>query len=415
MKLFRAAIAALGTACLAAGAAPAQPAGEDRLFHDSGPLFDAAVGSDGAMTFQLFDDQVRFRLSPQPGSREADLVAVLDKASGGHVAVHIVYDAAGARFDPDTGRLILPVCQLEAGGARFDAESGCGTGTPAQSGPGTTLARAYGYREKEDFPEAARILATLPEGGDAGLHKFVLWLRASTEEGWKLLAPRGSEASDEHRIAALRAYRELAALEPRNVAHQFSIAYLLTSLGAYDESETLYRDMLREWPEESFRIRLGQSAVARNQGHYARSLEILDALGRDPISPQSMRYHYHRAWTLSLLRRYAEAITDLNAGLVIQADYPSAYARRGCARAALGRFQEAIADFDRATELLAALPGSASSPAIRLDIEAVKSDRKAVSDAIAAKRRTGVPGTCAGAYWNEWEQPRTRSRLVPAS
>ncbi|MEA2613991.1 MAG: hypothetical protein QOI52_1950 [Chloroflexota bacterium] len=415
MILLRSAAAALAAASLAAAAAPAQPGAQDRLFNDSGPLFDAAVGSDGAMTFQFFDEQVRFRLPPLPGSREAELVAVLDKASAGHVAVHIVYDAAGARFDSDSGRLVLPVCRLEAGGARFDAGSGCGTGISAETGPSAALARAYGYRQKEDFPEAARILATVADRGDSGLHKFVLWLRASTEEGWELLAPLGSEESDTHRVAALRAYRELAGLEPGEIAHQFAIANLLTSLGAYGESEKIYGDMLREWPEESFRIRLGQSALARNQGHYSQSLEILDALGRNPISPQSMRYHYHRAWTLSLLRRYDEAIADLDAGLQIQADYPSAFTRRGCARAALGRLQEAIEDFDRSNALLAALPGGASSPAIRLDMDAVNSDRKQVADAIAARRRTGITGTCAGAYWRDWEQPRTRSRLLPAS
>lgn len=412
--LLRSTLATLAAACFAIGSAQAQPGAQDRLFDDSGPLLDAAVASDGAMTFQFFDDQVRYRLPPLAGPREAELVAVLDEASSAHIAVHVVYAAAGARFDPDTGRLTLPVCRLEAGGARFEAEIGCGEEVSAQNPSAAALARAYGYLQKLDFPKAAQILATLPEGGDASLHKFALWLRAKTEEGWELLGPRGSEASDTHRIAALRAYRELSALEPRNVTHQFSIAFLLTSLGAYDESEKLYRDMLREWPEESFLIQLGQAGLARNQGHYAQSLEILDALGRDPISAQSARYHYRRAWSLSLLHRYDEAIADLDAGLLIQADYPSAYTRRGCARAALGRLKEAIEDFDRANELLAALPGGASSP-VRLDMDAVQSDRRAVANAIAARPRAPVSGTCAGAYWHEWEQPRTRSRLLAAS
>jgi tetratricopeptide (TPR) repeat protein len=412
--LLLAAIAPLAAACLAAGPALAQPDGQDRLFNVTGPLDDAAVGSDGAMTFRFFDDQVRYRLSPQSGPREGALVAVLDKARGEHLALNVVYDSAGARFDSETGRLELPVCRLESGRVRFDAGGGCGTG-PTQPEPGRALARAYGNRQKEDFAEAARILATVPQNGDPGLGKFVLWLRADTERGWELIAPRGSEEADRHRVAAVRAYRELSALEPGNIEHRLSMAHLLVELGAYDDADKEYRSMLRKWPEESFRIALGAAALARNQAHYKQALEILDAIGSEPIAPQSMRYHYHRAWTLSLLGHYDEAIADLTAGLEIQPDFWGARARRGCARAALGRLREAIEDLGRAGELLTGLPGSDSSAAFRLDREAVEADRRRVADALAAGHPKTVTGICRGAYWPEWERPRTRSRLLPAS
>ena len=173
--------------------------------------------------------------------------------------------------------------------------------------------------------------------------------------------------------------------------------------------------MLRKWPDESFRIALGAAALARNQGRYKEALEILDSVGSQPIAPQSMRYHYHRAWTLSLLGRYDEAIADLTAGLEIQPDYWGAFARRGCARASIGRLREAAVDLRRAGEWLPGLPGSDTSAAVRLDRDAVEADRRRVADALAAGHRGAVAGTCGGAYWPEWEHPRTRSRLLPAS
>lgn len=396
---------------LAADGAPQQ-----RIFEDEGPLVGGEVGADGSLLFRMFDAQLRYRVPRQPEAEVERLVTVFRKARDEHLALDVTFDAGGARLDRREGVLILPVCSLKSGDATFEVTPRCPAAEPVDARGETALALALGYKQAGDYEAAARMIEAAGEPDGPAFRKILLSLRGSIRSDQADLAPAGSPEADRLSVAALADYRDLAALAPDESETSYSIAFLLSELGAYEEAEALYDSIVSKWPDESFRVRVAQGAVKRKQGLYPAALEALDRLaasGDRQIAETSMRYRYHRGWTLSLLGRHAEAIEQFTHGLKFQPDYGSAYQRRGCAYAALGRLKDAARDFDRAKELLEALPGGAASPLVRETLAGVEKDRSLVAAALAAGPERPVTDTCTGGAWRRYEAPRSRSPLLP--
>jgi len=63
------------------------------------------------------------------------------------------------------------------------------------------------------------------------------------------------------------------------------------------------------------------------------------------VSEMGMRYYYHLGWLQHDEGKYKRAIKSYNKGLKKQKKYPYAYWRRGLAKEALGKQQEAGEDF----------------------------------------------------------------------
>ncbi len=94
-------------------------------------------------------------------------------------------------------------------------------------------------------------------------------------------------------------------------------------------------------------------AIYLTEGEYDKALGALDDLAKDAGRPPSgMAYHYHRGWVLSALGRYDEAIAEFSAGLKSQPDYSWALTKRACAYGQTGKLAEAVADQEEAVRLL---------------------------------------------------------------
>jgi tetratricopeptide (TPR) repeat protein len=226
------------------------------------------------------------------------------------------------------------------------------------------------------------------------------------------LEPPLSETADRFRVNALGDYRSLANLEPDDPEHQFSIGNLLQDLGAYTEAGAVFDGILDRWPNEKFRVSIRKGALRRSQGDYVGALATLDRLVAELGTQQGMRYHYHRGWTLSLLGRYQEAIAEYSEGLKGQSDYPSAYERRGCAYASLGRLDDALRDLERAKALFQAQPGGSAAPTVARDVKRIEAQRQRVA-ASAPGGAEPIMRICDGDPWDNWERPRQRSPLLP--
>jgi tetratricopeptide (TPR) repeat protein len=276
------------------------------------------------------------------------------------------------------------------------------------------LALANAHQAVGNFQSAQALLDRPDLAGDPALRQLYLRVHALTQADLSTELERRSPAADRALMAALEDYRALAALEPDDVEHRFAVAEGLSELGAYDKAEAAFRAILGTWPAEEFRVTIRLGALQRLHGDYRQALDTLNQLVARNGPQEGMRFHYHRAWTLSLLGRYDEAIRDLSEGLKDQPDFASAYLRRACAYASIGRIREALADAEEARSLLAALSYAATAKVIKDDNAEAEGLRDRFSAALAAGA-DGKPitGTCRGSVWEEYERPRPRSRLLP--
>lgn len=173
----------------------------------------------------------------------------------------------------------------------------------------------------------------------------------------RALETRGSAADDsaypEHRavnddddallLRALRDFRAGAELAPDDFELQHRQTAVLEALGAYDQALANTDQVLTRWPEQNFRVIVKRAALYRTLGQYDQALREIDTL-RKPGEPMGMMFHYHRAWTLTELGRFADAEAEIGAGLENQPDYFWAFQKRACARGQRGRIALAIQD-----------------------------------------------------------------------
>lgn len=207
---------------------------------------------------------------------------------------------------------------------------------------------------------------------------------------------------------ALIDYRRELSLVPADAQAHYSVARALLMLGGYDEALVIYRNIGRRWPEEAFDVAVRVGALYRQQADYRQALRQLDDYARnDPESATGMRFHYHRAWTLTLLSRFEEAEREIERGMASQPDYTSAYQIRACARARMGRLEEALADQQRALELLGRLMTQPSA-AIRTEMDRSRAAVAALRRAINDQSREAVTAPC-DIFWDRWTRPRQRS------
>jgi tetratricopeptide (TPR) repeat protein len=409
MKLLALALA-LASSSSAPGAGPRVEVPR-RLFTQSGGLGGGTVADDGTLSIQLWEPRVRYRIPRPSEAKQAALIAVLRKAQDERLSITVRFDAAGARIQPDAATIEFPACSLAVADLRFEVEPGCAAGRPSSAGGDAALGIAYGYQAEEGYAAAARMLAAAGTPAGAGAHRVLVWLRSRNAAGLAQLEGGAGTATDRLRVAALSDYRELARLEPDDQDHLFAISSMLEDLGAYREAMATLDEILARWPDEKFRVLIRKGAVSRSSGDYFEALGALDRLVAELGPQDGMRYHYHRGWTLSLLKRFPEAAAEYSEGLKSQPDYSSAFIRRGCAYASLGRLRDSIADLERGKALLQALPGGGSGR-IAADIRDAEADRRRVAQALAAGGERPVAGTCGAPGWTFWERPRPRSPLL---
>jgi tetratricopeptide (TPR) repeat protein len=410
----------MAAAIALAGAQPTLPAAGDHATADA-RIF-AAIGyielgdeGDDAW-FHLTGEDQRF-VVPAGDARET-IWRLLAAAADRGVALRIRYDATAGRLDADGAHVIYPLCSIATGnGASYGDEArSCPRHDPAA--PTAEGLLALGLAQLAEHPQDARQSLTdalaaapaLPSRAQA----VALRGRGRAAEYLAEDLPRDSDAHDRLLADALADFRRLAGLVPDRPGAQFQVASALVALGGYPEALALYRTIGRRWPDQAFDVAVSTGALYRQQGDYTRALRSLDDFARHAGSEEAsgMRFHYHRAWTLILLGRYQEALADLAAGMETQPDYPAAFRLRSCAHARLGRIGEALADQQRALELL-----NREGVVIGASAIADRDRSQALVDtlqrAFLSENATPLFAPCEG-FWDRYVHPRARSPLLGA-
>lgn len=352
-------------------------------------------------------------LIPQ-GAERSTFWNILGTANQAGISLRYRFDASAGRINSDGSRVEYPLCSLAAAdAATFGDEA---VNCPIRPGAETRAERLLAAGIPDVFRDPERARRTL---GEALAARPALSLRGeglardARAKAAEILtdALDPGPAYDALLADALADYRRLAILAPDRIESHLSLATVLKDLGAYQEAMDIYGDIERRWPEESFRLAVATASLLRQQGEYQRALARLDDYARkaDPNTLR-MRFYYHRAWTLGLLDRAAEAITDIERGFASQPDYPSAYRLRACQHARLGQFAEALVDQERALALYAGSPSSAATMRSQEESRAAAAELRV---AIGAAR--SEPAAIGCDEWERWSRPRARSPLVDAS
>jgi tetratricopeptide (TPR) repeat protein len=402
-------MAALLVAALAASSG-AGAAERGRAFEELGML-GAATEDEGGLWLSLWDPYVRFRIDRDSDAKRSQLAFLIRRAAEDARSVSIRYDATRGRLNRETGTLDYPLCAIALDDLRFEPTRGCGGKSSAASkGPEAALVLARAHLGSGEYQRVEDLLARDDLPADGAFRKILLKVRAAATENLALLEVPASVEADQADLASLADHRALAELEPDDVEHLFAIARGFQNLGAYAEASAAYDLILKRWPDEDFRVAVRRGALYRGQGQYENALAALNGLVARNREYDGMKFRYHRAWTLSLLGRYDEAIADLSEGLRTQPDYGSAYVRRACALAAVGRLGEALDDVTQALRLYAALPGAAKAE--RREIAETQALRAEIEAGLAAGGGKRIAAGCASPYWRASERPRTRSALL---
>lgn len=413
-------LAMMAVSAALCGAAPVQAAGyaaaQPSDFEDQGSITWGTQGDDGVIWLRLWDPYVRYRIAREPDEKMNSLKTLLSRASDGWRTIQLRFDGANGRVNRRDGTLDYSVCAIVLDDLQFESSSGCGNKAARQaSSAGSALALARALKVAGDFAAAQDLLVRTKVPSDLATRKLLLQVRAENETELAATGERLSPETDAMIAASLTDFRALAELEPHNAEHQFSIAAALLDLGSYAEARAVYDDILARWPDEDYRVAVRIGALHRVQGDYENALQALNDLSARNGPQEGMRYHYHRGWTLSLLGRFDEAISEFTEGLKTQPDYSSAYVRRACAYASIGRLKDALADTSEAARLLAALPGAKTTKTLRDSMDEVASMRREIEAALANTAGEQRPSLCSGATWSVHERPRARSTMLPTA
>lgn len=386
-------------------------AAEPRLFAASGYI--ANVGDEDGGWLQFAESSQRFRLPANARERDTYLRLIAAALERG-VSLRVRYDASAGRADAGGAYVEYPLCALTASnGASFGDEAANCPLRPEAPGPAGERALAFGLALAPGQPAEARRRL-----GDAlgdphlppSLRAVALRARGAAAEAIAYELPWAGEGHDRATLDALADYREWVAVAPDEPDAQHAAARALADLGGYDEAKAIYQAIGRRWPEEAFDVAIRTGALFRRQGRYREALAALDSFVAQSGPREGMRMRYHRAWTLQLLGRPAEAVGELDRGLAGQPDYSYAYFMRSCAHARLGRLREALADQERGLELLGGLTADVGDR-LAEDLRNSRALVETLRRLVAAGRERANDAPCRG-FWDRDIRSRPRSALL---
>jgi tetratricopeptide (TPR) repeat protein len=400
--------AALGLAL--SQVAPADAAVEERIVTVAETVGDWGTEPDDWFRLRGLDARL---MIPRGDERETHWFAIETVSERG-IALRVRLDAGAGRLAPTGDHIVYPVCSIRIAGAPSfgDEARNCPPRAAAQNDSERLL--AIGVVLAQERPDRARVLLSQALAATPRLtgRARALALKARAEAARWQAEDSDPDAPDHDRLMAeaLADYRGLARLVPDNAGVQIAIAQALQALGGYREAHEVFRATRRRWPQEAFEVAVQHAALYRQQGDYRRALRILDDYARGGDSQATgMKFHYHRAWTLSLLGRNEEAVRHLDEGLATQPDYSAAYLLRSCVQARLGRLQQALADQRRGLALLE--DDDEAVERLRPHIERSRAAIRALEGAIAGGRAATAGETCSN-LWDRWSRPRPRSPLL---
>jgi tetratricopeptide (TPR) repeat protein len=406
MKLLLA-LAALTTA---QGAAPI-PSG-DRIFSTLGIIGNA--GDENGGWFQFSYSHQRFRLPADPEVAQP-LIDVLVEASRRSTTLRVRYDAWAGRADPAGGFVEYPLCALSVptGASIGDEAANCpASAAPPADSMESALSRGLALTATQPAQARQLLGRALDDSRLAGaLRAVALEARGEAAASIASSLPFASEAFDRAVADGLADDRAWLANAPDDVEAHYTVSRVLADLGGYAEAEAVYRGIGRRWPDEAFNVAVRTGALYRRQGRYGEALRMLDDFARRSGPQDGMKFHFHRAWTLTLLERPQEAVEELRQGLLGQPDYPFAYLMRACAYGRLGRIEEALADQERGLELIRG-DAEEAGPFFTSQLAIAEAAAGTLRQLAAARRPTPTTVAC-DRLWEREIRSRPRSALLP--
>jgi tetratricopeptide (TPR) repeat protein len=363
----------------------------------------------------LENPHLRFRVPAQPPEKRRSLLVILNGAREAGTAVHLRFDGNRGRVDPKAGTVDYPLCAVLLDDLVFEPETRCAAADEPRLPSGeAALTLGMAQLAAGKTAAAASLLARAGSSPNPAFRKLLLNARADAAEGLAWTEVPGSEKADRQWLAALTDHRAEAELSPDDIEIQLSIGQVLDRLGAYDEARTLYERQLSRHPDEEYRLRVRIGAIYRQQGDQVRALDQLNQLVAHNGPQTGMRYHYHRGWTLTRLKRFDEAVAEFTQGMKEQPDYAWAYLRRSCAYASLGEIDDARKDMAQAIAQMESDLRAYESPTLRFDLQRARIVAAELDTASRAGSHAPLPDTCRG-FWGADDEARPRSPLLPSA
>jgi len=213
-------------------------------------------------------------------------------------------------------------------------------------------------------------------------------------------------------ISGLKDVKAWETLAPEDIKGAYAEAEIMQSLGAYDDALDIYTSIYKRWPHQHFWTLIDEGIVYREMGLPSLALDALGEIAAEGGDTSGMPYHYHRGWTLSELGRYDEAVREFTDGMSAQPDYAWAYAKRGCAFAAMGELPLALSDARRAVASHDdKRSGTIIAPGTTYDQSRLEEIVSTLTAAVRRDPHRKMAGLCSG-FWDWGDALRPRSKLL---
>lgn len=143
---------------------------------------------------------------------------------------------------------------------------------------------------------------------------------------------------------AIACYDAALRLAPDDVDAWANRGNSLRALREYSEAIDCYEKALTLNPNSRAAL-VGRGICVAELGDPQRGLQLLDQCQSDPPFPPLL---IERATILTQLKRYEEAIADIDRAVRLGANFPEAWSNRGECLVRLGQFPEAVESFEKA-------------------------------------------------------------------
>jgi tetratricopeptide (TPR) repeat protein/uncharacterized membrane protein len=147
---------------------------------------------------------------------------------------------------------------------------------------------------------------------------------------------------------SIEIFNVVVKLQPDNHKAWSKRGQSLYFLGKFSEEIESYNRALKINPDDA-RIWNNRGATLDDLGMYQEAIDSYDHALK--LNPDYAYAWHNRGNSLSNIGKYEEAITNYNYALKINPDYAEAWKHRGKLLHSIGRYEEAIASYDRSLEL----------------------------------------------------------------
>lgn len=223
-----------------------------------------------------------------------------------------------------------------------------------------------------------------------------------------------TRAGDAAWIEALEDFTAAIKLKPKDPYLYRGRGSVHTYLGAYPEAFADFAAMRPLEGDKPMWSLVRKGGLQRMLGDYEGALEsfraVINAWKPVPLMPPN----YHMALTYMKQGRYQLAIDAIDEGMRAQTDYGSAFQFRGCAKANLGRFPEALKDLQHGVDLNRNFRTDRPSyPSTEHNERADREDLKLLQDIVAGRIKPDadrIKRLCFRNWWSLYfDKKRKRS------